>query len=129
MGMNSVSLLISIVDDEQSTREGLASLLRSAGFATEVFASAEDFLSLSDRDGAACLILDVRLPGISGFELQDQLSAANRRIPVIFISGHADEVARDRALKAGAVDFLEKPVRRDALLNAVDSALQQKDQS
>lgn len=128
MGTNSVSRLISVVDDDQSTREGLVSLLRAAGFATEAFPSAEEFLRLAGRNGTACLILDVRLPGISGLELQDQLSAANRRIPVIFISGHADEVARDRALKAGAVDFLEKPVRRATLLNAVDSALQQKDQ-
>ena len=127
MGMNSVSRLISVVDDEQSTREGLASLLRSAGFATKVFASAEDFLLVHDRDSTACLILDVRLPGISGLELQGRLNAANRRIPVIFISGHADEDGRDRALKAGAIDFLEKPVRRDTLLNAVDSALRQKD--
>jgi FixJ family two-component response regulator len=129
MGMHSASRLISIVDDEPLVREGLTSLLRSAGFATQAFASAEEFLSLAHRDDVACLILDVRLPGISGLELQSQLTAAasNHRIPVVFMTARDDEATRQRALKSGAVDFLDKPARREALLSAVHLALQQND--
>ena len=129
MGMRSVGRLISIVDDDSLTREGLTSLLRSAGFATQAFASAEEFLSLAHRDDIACLILDVRLPGISGLELQSQLTAtvSNHRTPVVFMTARDDEATRQRALKGGAVDFLRKPVRREALLNAVHLALQQND--
>ena len=127
MGMHSVSRLISIVDDDPLMREGLTSLLRSAGFATQAFASAEEFLSLAHRDNIACLILDVGLPGISGLELQSQLTVtvSNHRIPVVFMTARDDEATRQRALKGGAVDFLRKPVRREALLNAVHLALQQ----
>jgi FixJ family two-component response regulator len=129
MGMHSVGCLISIVDDDLLVREGLISLLRSAGFATQAFASAEEFLSLAHRDDIACLILDVGLPGISGLELQSQLTAtvSNHRTPVVFMTARDDEATRQRALKGGAVDFLCKPVRREALLNAVHLALQQND--
>ena len=129
MGMHSESRLISIVDDDPSVREGLISLMRSAGFATQAFASAEEFLSLAHRDDVACLILDVGLPGISGLELQSQLTAtvSNHRTPVVFMTARDDEATRQRALKGGAVDFLRKPVRREALLNAVHLALQQND--
>jgi two-component system, LuxR family, response regulator FixJ len=129
MGIHSVSRLISIVDDDPLVREGLISLMRSAGFATQAFASAEEFLSLAHRDDIACLILDVRLPGISGLELQSQLTAtvSNHRTPVVFMTARDDEATRQRALKGGAVDFLRKPVRREALLNAVHLALQQND--
>ena len=129
MEMHSVSRLISIVDDDPLVREGLISLMRSAGFATQAFASAEEFLSLAHRDDIACLILDVGLPGISGLELQSQLTAtvSNHRTPVVFMTARDDEVTRQRALKGGAVDFLRKPVRREALLNAVHLALQQND--
>ena len=129
MGMHSIGCLISIVDDDLLVREGLISLLRSAGFATQAFASAEEFLSLAQRDHIACLILDVRLPGISGLELQSQLTAtvSNHRTPVVFMTARDDEATRQRALKGGAVDFLRKPVRREALLNAVHLALQQND--
>jgi FixJ family two-component response regulator len=127
--MHSVSRLISIVDDDLLVREGLISLLRSAGFATQAFASAEEFLSLAHRDDIACLILDVGLPGISGLELQSQLTAtvSNHRTPVVFMTARDDEATRQRALKGGAVDFLRKPVRREALLNAIHLALQQND--
>jgi FixJ family two-component response regulator len=127
--MHSVSRLISIVDDDPLMREGLISLLRSAGFATQAFASAEEFLSLAHRDNVACLILDVGLPGISGLELQNQLTAtlSNHRTPVVFMTARDDEATRQRALKGGAVDFLRKPVRREALLNAIHLALQQND--
>jgi len=129
MGMHSVTRLISIVDDDPLVREGLISLMRSAGFATQAFASAEEFLSLAHRDDIACLILDVRLPGISGLELQSQLTAtvSNHRTPVVFMTARDDEATRQRALKGGAVDFLRKPVRREALLNAIHLALQQND--
>ena len=105
----------------------LIELLRSAGFATQAFASAEEFLSLAHRDDIACLILDVGLPGISGLELQSQLTAtvSNHRPPVVFMTARDDEATRQRALKGGAVEFLCKPVRREALLNAVQLALQQ----
>ena len=127
MGIHSVSRLISIVDDDPLVREGLISLVRSAGFATQAFASAEEFLSLADHDNIACLILDVRLPGMSGLELQSQLTVtvSNHRIPVVFMTARDDEATRQRALKGGAVDFLCKPVRREALLSAVHLALQQ----
>ena len=130
MGMHSVGCLISIVDDDLLVREGLISLLRSAGFATQAFASAEEFLSLAHRDDIACLILDVGLPGISGLELQSQLTAtvSNHRTPVVFMTARDDEATRQRALKGGAVDFLCKPVRREALLNAVHLALQRNDE-
>jgi FixJ family two-component response regulator len=127
MGMHSVGCLISIVDDDPLLREGLISLLRSAGFATQAFASAEEFLSLAHRDDIACLILDVGLPGISGLELQSQLTAtvSNRRTPVVFMTARDDDATRQHAMKGGAVDFLRKPVRREALLNAVHLAIQQ----
>ena len=127
MGMHSISRVISIVDDDPLVREGLISLVRSAGFATQAFASAEEFLSLADHDNIACLILDVRLPGMSGLELQSQLTAtvSNHRTPVVFMTARDDEATRQRALKGGAVDFLCKPVRREALLSAVHLALQQ----
>ena len=129
MEMHSVGCLISIVDDDLLVREGLISLLRSAGFATQAFASAEEFLSLAHRDDIACLILDVALPGISGLELQSQLTAtvSNHRTPVVFMTARDDEATRQQALKGGAVDLLGKPARREALLNAVHLALQQND--
>jgi FixJ family two-component response regulator len=127
MGMHSVGCLISIVDDDPLVRAGLISLLRSAGFATQAFASAEEFLSLAHRDDIACLILDVGLPGISGLELQSQLTAtvSNHQTPVVFMTARDDDATRQHAMKDGAVDFLRKPVRREALLNAVHLAIQQ----
>src|SRR5215471_20090000 len=129
MEISSVGRLISIVDDDPLVREGLIALMRSAGFATEAFASAEEFLSLARCDDAACIILDILLPGMSGLELQRQLTAtvSNHRLPVVFITANDDEATCQRALKGGAVDFLLKPVRREALLSAVHSALQQND--
>ena len=129
METDSVSRLISIVDDDRLVREGLISLMRSAGFFTQAFASAEEFLSLANRGDTACLILDVLLPGMSGLELQSQLTAtvSDHRIPVVFITARDDEATRERALKSGAVDLLRKPIRREALLSAVHLALQQND--
>lgn len=115
---------ISIVDDDESIREAIKSLLRSVGFRVEGFASAEDFLSSEHVRDTACLILDVRMPRISGLELQRQLATANCRIPIIFITAHGNEEARAQALQAGAVDFLNKPFSEEALLNAIHLAVQ-----
>jgi FixJ family two-component response regulator len=114
---------ISIVDDDASIREALNSLMRSAGFNVEAFASAEDFLASERLNNTACLILDVHLPGMSGFDLQNRLTSDQRDIPIIFITAQADEVARQRALKGGAIDFLGKPVRREPLFKAIESAI------
>src|SRR5580698_10939455 len=113
---------ISIVDDDASIREALQSLMRSVQFNVQAFASAEEFLASERVNDTSCLILDVYLPGMNGFELQNRLKAEGRTIPVIFITAHSDEVSRQRALKGGAVDFLSKPVRRDTLLKAIQSA-------
>ena len=115
--------LISIVDDDDSLRNSLDNLIRSVGFHAQGFSSAEAFLSSNQARHTACLILDMRLPGISGLELQRQIVAANWRIPIIFITSHADGDAQARALEAGAVDYLYKPFREEQLLNAIDAAI------
>jgi FixJ family two-component response regulator len=116
-------LLISIVDDDDAFRNSLDDLIQSIGFRTQGFASAEAFLSSSQARDTACLILDVRMPGMNGLDLQRRIVAASWRIPIIFITSHADDVARERALEAGAVAFLHKPFREEELLNAIDAAL------
>ena len=113
---------ISIVDDDASIREALKSLMRSVRFGVDAYGSAEEFLASERVKDTACLILDVYLPGMNGFELQNHLKAEGRAIPIIFITAHSDEPARQRALKGGAIDFLSKPVRREALLKAIRSA-------
>ena len=115
---------ISIVDDDASIREALKSLMRSVQFDAEAFGSAEEFLASGHCSDTECLILDLYLPGMNGFELQSHLNAEGRGIPIIFITAHADEVSRQRALKAGAVDLLSKPVRRNTLFKAIQSALE-----
>jgi FixJ family two-component response regulator len=115
--------LISIVDDDDALRNSLDDLIRSIGFQTQGFRSAEEFLSSNQVRDAACLILDVRMPGMSGLDLQRQIVAGNWRIPIIFITSHVDDVARQRALDAGAVAFLYKPFREEELLNAIDAVL------
>jgi FixJ family two-component response regulator len=113
---------ISIVDDDASIREALKSLMRSVNFNVEAFSSAEEFLA-SDRSAETeCLILDVYLPGMNGFELQEQLNAQRSQIPIIFITAHADDMLRRRAISAGAAEVLAKPVRREILFNAIESA-------
>jgi FixJ family two-component response regulator len=115
--------VISIVDDDDSVREAIESLLKSVGHRVELFASAEEFLNLGSRQETACLILDVRMPGMSGLELQGRLATANRSIPIIFISAHSDENARARALAAGAIEFLQKPFSEETLLDAINAGL------
>jgi FixJ family two-component response regulator len=115
--------LIAIVDDDDALRNSLDDLLRSIGFRTQDFPSAEAFLRANQTRDTACLILDVRMPGMNGLELQRQIVAANWRIPIIFITSHADDDAQARALAAGAVAFLYKPCREEELLDAIDIAL------
>jgi len=115
---------VSIVDDEEPVREALKSLLRSVHLHVDAFGSAEEFLASGRLDDTECLILDLYLPGMNGFELQRHLNAESRAIPIIFITAHADDAARTRALKAGAVELLAKPVRREPLFRAIQSAIQ-----
>jgi FixJ family two-component response regulator len=117
------SWTIYVVDDDASVREALRGLLRSAGLRAEVFGSATEFLASGRVSDAACLILDVRMPGMGGLELQEELIGSSRRVPIIFITAHGDEDARSRALERGAIDFLQKPFSDDALLDAIGAAL------
>jgi FixJ family two-component response regulator len=118
---------VSIVDDDESVREAIKSLLRSVGLGADAFASAEELLS-SDYRNAECLILDVRMPGMTGLQLQDKLASAKCEIPIIFITAHvSDTEARTRALQSGAVDFLIKPFTEEALLNDVYTALRSRE--
>ena len=118
--------LISVVDDDESVRESLSGLIRSVGFGVMVFASAEEFLGSNRLLDTDCLILDMRMPGMSGIDLQRQLAASHTSIPVIFITAHGDEEARVRALNGGAVEYLLKPFSEEALLKAIDTALKSK---
>lgn len=121
---NSPPRHISIVDDDASIREALMSLMRSVQVNADAFASAEEFLASERLNDTACLILDLKLPGMSGFELQNHLNIERRGIPIIFITAHADEASRQRALEGGAIDFLSKPVRREPLFKAIQSAIE-----
>jgi FixJ family two-component response regulator len=115
--------VISIVDDDPVVRDATANLLRSLGLASTKFASAEDFLNSDRVDGTACLISDVRLPGLSGIDLQTRLRAEGRTTPVIFITAFPDERVRMRALAGGATGFLGKPYDADSLIDCLDKAL------
>jgi FixJ family two-component response regulator len=117
--------IIAIVDDDGPLREALGSVLKAAGFLTGAFASAEDFLASAEMHNTACLILDVRLPGMSGSELQRLLAASHSAIPVIFVTAHGDAALRESLLNAGAAGFLNKPVRSDALLKEIRAALKE----
>ena len=116
--------IIAIVDDDEALREALGSVMRAAGFTSKTFASAEDFLACDDCDETACLILDVRLPGMSGIELQRRLADVNRQLPIIFVTAHGDASLRDSLMRAGAAGFFYKPVRSDALLKQIHTALE-----
>ena len=113
-----------VIDDDESIRESLQSLLRSVGLSVETFASAQAFLQSERPDVPACLILDVRMPGLSGLDLQRDLAEANIHLPIIFITGHGDIPMSVRAMKAGAVEFLTKPFRDQDLLDAIQQALE-----
>jgi len=116
--------IVFVVDDDASIRDSLSSLLRSAGIKVETYASTAEFVQRPKHRGASCLVLDVRLQGNSGLDFQNQLSASNSTIPIIFITGHGDIAMSVKAMKAGAVDFLAKPFREQDLLDAVSAALQ-----
>jgi FixJ family two-component response regulator len=118
-----VQPLVFVVDDDASLREALHSLFRSVGLRAEMFGSAAEFLKYKIPDNPACLVLDVRLPGLSGLDFQSELAKANIHIPIIFITGHGDIPMTVRAMKAGAVEFLTKPIREQDLLDAVQIAL------
>jgi FixJ family two-component response regulator len=116
--------MVFVVDDDLSMREALSSLLRSVGLSVETFGSARDFLNYKRPDCAACLVLDVRMPGLSGLDLQQELHKTGTDLPIIFITGHGDIPMAVRAMKAGAVEFLSKPFREEELLDAIRLALQ-----
>jgi FixJ family two-component response regulator len=114
---------IAVVDDDISVRRGLDRLLRARGYRVLAFASAADFLVAAGTESIACVVLDVRMPGTSGFDLQEALRVTDRRIPIVFISGHADDAAAVRAMAGGAVDFLAKPFDDQNLFDAVSRAI------
>jgi FixJ family two-component response regulator len=122
--MSRESAIIYVVDDEESVRAGLSTLLRSLGYAVALFADAEAFLKAPAEDRASCLVLDLKMPGLTGLELQGKLKELDRAIPIVFLSGHGDVPASVRAIKAGAEEFLEKPVVPNQLAVAVAAALQ-----
>jgi FixJ family two-component response regulator len=111
--------LVSIVDDDVSVRQSTRRLISSFGFRAQAFGSAEEFLESGQAARTACLILDVRMPGMDGLELQRRLNDSGLRLPIVFLTGRASEEEERRALRAGAVAFLRKPVSRDALLRVV----------
>jgi FixJ family two-component response regulator len=112
-----------VVDDDPTLRESVGRLLRSLGLEAQLFASIADFLNSDPPDGPACLVLDVRLPGQSGLDLQRELGAANRELPIIFITGHGDIPMTVQAMKGGAIEFLTKPFRDQDLLDAIQLGL------
>jgi FixJ family two-component response regulator len=115
--------LVFAIDDDASVRKGVARLLRSAGYKSEVFSSAADFLARSAHSGPSCVIVDVRMPGLNGIDLQDTLIQRRRAEQLVFITGYGNIPMCARAMKAGAVDFLPKPFRADQLLQCVERAL------
>lgn len=123
MGSKESRRLVVIVDDDELVRDSLCGLMKAAGFPALPFASAEDFLNSGEQENTACLIADIRMPGMSGLELQSRLSRDNLRIPIIFITAQGDEKMRMQALRAGAVEFFAKPFDDDVLLDSVRAAL------
>lgn len=113
-----------VVDDDASVRKSLARLIAVAGWKVETLASADEFLERAPHDRPACLVLDVRLPGLNGLELQERLARDDGDIPIVFITGHGDIAMGVRAMKAGAVDFLPKPFEDEALLEAIGRAIE-----
>jgi len=123
MKQKKILAVIGIVDDDESVRDSISSLLRSAGYKTESFESAEAYLNSDRASEPNCLLLDVRMPGLSGLQLQSELNHQKVSIPVIFITAHPDEQVRERALSEGAVAVLGKPFNDEVLLGAIDSAV------
>ena len=116
--------IIAIVDDDASVREGLQSLIRSAGWRVETFVSAQEFLGRRGAEAPSCLILDLQLPGLSGLDLQKQMAEVGLEIPIIFLTGHGNIPASVQAMKAGAVEFLTKPLDEQKLVDAIQEAIE-----
>ena len=123
--MTSEGATVFIVDDDQSVRTALARLMRSASLHAETFASAKEFLQREHPDGPGCMVLDLSMPGSTGLELQQDMAAADIDLPIVFLTGHGSVPSSVKALKSGAVDFLEKPVDDDRLLSAIKGAVEQ----
>jgi FixJ family two-component response regulator len=121
--MTAPSPLVLIVDDNPSVRKSLTRLLAAAGYSVEAFASAREFLARPPHPGPCCLLLDVRMPGLTGIQLQEMLAATGRRMSIVFVTGHADVPTSVKAMKAGAVDLLTKPVDAEDLLAAIQRAV------
>lgn len=121
--MSPTQPVVRVVDDDASFRTAVTRLLRAAKYKVRSYASASEFLDSDSCAEPGCVLLDLKMPGATGFDLQQSLATLEERLPIVFLSGHGDIPASVRAMKAGAVDFLTKPVRRDALLRAVESAL------
>jgi FixJ family two-component response regulator len=115
--------IVFVVDDDPSVRTSTERLVRSMGFMVQTFGAAKEFLASARPDGPACLVLDIRLPGLSGLDLQRELARSGVEIPIIFMTGHGDIPMTVRAMKAGAVEFLTKPLHRQALLDAIRTAI------
>jgi FixJ family two-component response regulator len=124
MAIQGKAKMVAIVDDDDLMRTALLGLLKSAGLLARAFASADEFLKSGNQHNTACLITDIRMPGMSGLELQAQLNADHCRIPTIFITAHGDAKMRMQAMRAGAVEFLAKPFDDEALLESVRAALE-----
>lgn len=116
--------MVFVVDDDESIRKALKRLINSVGLNVETFATAQEFLSRERYEGPGCLVLDVRMPGLSGLDLQQELSKADLTLPIIFITGHGNVPMSVRAMKAGAVDFLEKPFEDQVLLDLIQHAIE-----
>jgi FixJ family two-component response regulator len=121
--LTAVAPLVFVVDDNPSVRKSLSRLLAAAGYTVEAFASAREFLTRGPSEGPCCLVLDVRMPGLTGIELQAALAAAGRRMSIVFLTGHVDVPMSVKAMKGGAVDLLTKPIDREALLAAIVRAV------
>src|SRR6476660_7901220 len=121
--MSDANSTVLIIDDDADLRASVGRLLRSLGLDTHVFASISDFLKFDPPDGPTCLVLDVRLPGQSGLDLQRELAAANRELPIVFITGHGDIPMSVHAMKGGAIEFLTKPFRDQDLIDAIQLGL------
>ena len=122
--MSKPESIVYVVDDDESVREAIQSLIRSVGLHVDAFASAQDFLRSKRPDVPGCLVLDIRLPGFSGLQLQRKLADADIRIPIVFMTGHGDIPMTVKAMKAGAVEFLTKPFRDQDLLDAIQQAIE-----
>jgi FixJ family two-component response regulator len=122
--MTEAQAIVFVIDDDEAMREALQNLIRSVGLSVEIFASAREFLTSQRPDAPACLVVDVRLPGLSGLDLQRELVAAEITVPIIFITGYGDIPMTVQAMKAGAVEFLTKPFRDQDLLDAIQQALE-----